>query len=130
MSLRAQKVANEIRKALSLPMDDFARQNGGGLLTITNVIMSPDLSIAKVYLSVFASKLSHEEIVSRALAESFRFKRAITTQLRLRIVPELRFYIDSSLDEVERIDSILKSNPPFHAEDETTGNEDTEPHID
>ncbi len=116
MSVRSQQVGNEIRKALSSTMDAFTRDHGGGMLTITNVVMSPDLSIAKVYLSVFASPHSHEQIVKDLSIEAYRFKKAIVSKLRLRIVPELRFYIDSSLDEVDRISKILKENPPFHRE--------------
>jgi ribosome-binding factor A len=116
MSVRTEKVAGEVHKALSPVMDAFAREHGGGLLTITKVVMSPDLSIAKVYVSVFASKLAHPLLLKTLGAEAFRFKRALATGVRLRIVPELRFFIDSSLDEVERLTEILKANPPLHPE--------------
>ncbi|MFM8472868.1 MAG: 30S ribosome-binding factor RbfA [Candidatus Kapaibacterium sp.] len=132
MSVRTEKVAGEVHKALSPVMDAFAREHGGGLLTITKVVMSPDLSIAKVYVSVFASKLAHPLLLKTLGAEAFRFKRALATELRLRLVPELRFFIDASLDEVERLTEILKANPPLHREsardessDHTTGAADS-----
>ncbi len=126
MSVRAQKVGSEIRKALTLTMDAFTRDHGGGMLTITNVVMSPDLSIAKVYLSVFGSPKNSQQILKALAAEEYRFKKAIVSNLRLRIVPELRFYIDSSLDEVDRITQILKENPPFHPESSNESDVDAE----
>ncbi len=125
MSVRAQKVANEIHKALTSTMDAFTRDIGGGMLTITSVQMSPDLSIAKVYLSVFGVLKSNEQILKSLAQDAYRFKKAVVTQLRLRIVPEIRFYIDSSLDDVDRISQILKENPPFHTESETHDDSDS-----
>ncbi len=81
----------------------------GKMVTITVVRMSPDLSFAKVYLTFFPSD-NRDEFIEHLK----HYIKAIRNQLgqrvrnQLRIVPELAFYIDDSLDYVERIDQLLK----------------------
>ena len=113
MSFRTHKVAGEIQKSLSKYVDDFARDHSLGLMTISSVVMSPDLSIAKVYVSVFGTTKTHDDILRLIEQNMFRFKRAITSQLKLRLVPELRFYIDESLNTIDKINAILEANPRF-----------------
>ena len=113
MSLRANKVASELRRTLSRPLDEFARDHRAGMLTIANVEISVDLSVAKIFISVFGTSIDRGELLRILQLESFRFKKAMVNQLRLRVIPELRFFVDNSLDDIERINSLLKSHPPF-----------------
>lgn len=70
--------------------------------------MSPDLSIARAYLSVFPSEKSQEMLESiNASAKTIRYELAQKVRFQLRKVPELQFYLDDSLDYIANIDSLL-----------------------
>lgn len=110
MSVRSERVASEIHKTLSLPLSDFARQKGAGILTITRVIMSPNLSIAKVYFSLFNGKISPHTFLNLLEEEFSTFRQIVAGKVRLRQIPELRFFIDDSLDRIEHIEKLLSQN--------------------
>lgn len=81
----------------------------GGMITVTTVRISPDLGVAKVYLSVFA--VDDKEAVLKAIKDrGWEVRKHLGSEVRnqLRIVPELLFYLDDSLDVIERIDDLLK----------------------
>ena len=81
----------------------------GVLSSVSAVRISPDLSIARVYLSVFPSERS-EEIVKNVNdnMKSIRYELGTRVRHQLRIIPELKFFVDDSLDYIEKIDSLLK----------------------
>lgn len=82
---------------------------GGAFITITQVQVSPDLSVAKIYLSVMAvkdKKAFLEEIKNHT--SELRKHLGLRIKHQLRIVPELIFYIDDSLDYADRIEKLLK----------------------
>ena len=73
------------------------------------VRVSPDLSIARVYLSIFPPQKAQEILQSiTASAKTVRYELAQKVRFQLRKCPELAFYLDDSLDYVERIDELLK----------------------
>ena len=83
----------------------------GTLITVTSVTVSPDLSIARVRLSIFPSEKAEELLESiRSSAKTIRYELGQRVHNQLRIIPELRFFIDDSLDYLERIDSLLGLN--------------------
>ena len=107
---RQQKVARQIQKDLSeLFMHSTREITQNKMITVTVVRMSPDLSFAKVYLSVFPSN-----DVDKFLDNLQHYVKKIRLELgkkirhQLRIVPELAFFIDDSLDYAEHIDELLK----------------------
>ena len=71
--------------------------------------LSPDMSIARVYLSVFPSEKA-EEIVKNVNdnMKTIRYELGTRVRHQLRIIPELKFFVDDSLDYIEKIDSLLK----------------------
>ena len=81
---------------------------GGALLTVMGVEVSPDLSYAKVMISIFPSEKAND--VKASLNEK-RIRAALAKRVRnqLRVVPELAFYVDTSLDYVENIERLLKA---------------------
>ena len=82
---------------------------GGAMLTVSEVRISPDLSIAKVYVSVFPSEKQKEVMeVLEAEKKSLRGELGRLVAKQLRIVPELDFYLDTSLDYAEHIEQLLK----------------------
>ena len=79
------------------------------MLTVSEVRISPDLSIAKVYVSVFPSDKQKEVMETLELEKkSIRGELGRQVAKQLRIVPELDFYLDSSLDYAEHIEQLLK----------------------
>lgn len=109
MSVRAERVASEIQKVLSEPISEFARQNNAGLATITNVRMSPDLQYAYIYISVFGGKISPQTFLNLIEQEKSTFRQIVGSKVRLRLTPELRFFIDDTFERIERIEQILAS---------------------
>lgn len=81
---------------------------GGAMVTVTNVRVTRDLSLARIYLSIFAAKNNEallDEIKRRT--REIRFKLGIRVKNQLRAVPELEFYLDDSLDYIENIENLL-----------------------
>lgn len=109
-STRQLKVAKEIQKDMaeiirSKGMASF----GGALVTVSGVRVSPDLSVAKVYVSVFPSAKAPEVMESlRENVRALRGELGAKVAKQLRIVPEIAFFLDSSLDYVEHIEELLK----------------------
>ena len=109
-STRQLKVAREIQKDLA----EIIRSKGmavfgGAMVTVSEVRGSPDLSLAKTYVSIFPSAKAEE--VMKLLNDNVKTLRGeLGHQVakQLRIVPEIVFYLDSSLDYAEHIDELLK----------------------
>ena len=81
----------------------------GVLVSVSVVRISPDMSIARAYLSIFPSERS-EEIVKNINnnMKSIRYELGNRVRHQLRIIPELKFFVDDSLDYIENIDRLLK----------------------
>ena len=109
-STRQLKVAREIQKDLAeIIRSKGMAAFGGAMVTVSEVRVSPDLSVAKAYVSVFPSE--KQESVMAILEENNKalrgeLGRAVGKQLR--IVPELVFYLDTSLDYAAHIEELLK----------------------
>lgn len=123
MSIRTEKVSSELRQALARPLADIASEISAGFITVTHVRMSPDLRIARVYLSVFGGKISQEQTVAKVSERAGSLRKHVNTKVRLRFSPELHFYLDDTLDAISHIETLLKNVPPPAKEtDEETGN--------
>ena len=81
----------------------------GVMVSVTRARVSPDLSICTAYLSVFPSEKGEELLKNiESNIKTIRYELGIRVHNQLRIIPELRFFIDDSLDYIERIDELLK----------------------
>lgn len=110
---RQQKISRMLQKELGEIFLLYARNLNGTLITVTNAKISPDLSISHVSLSIFPSEKAKATLVQvQADAKSIRFDLGKRVRNQLRIVPELFFHIDDTLDYLENIDNLLKSDPP------------------
>lgn len=109
-STRQLKVARELQRDLA----EIIRSKGmavfgGAMVTVSEVRISPDLSVAKVYVSIFPS--AKAESVMKILEENkkaFRGELGRKVASQLRIVPEMDFYLDTTLDYAEHIEELLK----------------------
>ena len=109
-SIRQNKVARLIQRDLSeMFQQEYKEYTEGAMLSVTAVRVSPDLSYAKIYVSIFPSE--RVEAVMKSLEEknkSIRFILGKKVGKQMRIVPELRFFVDDSLDYIDKIDELLK----------------------
>ena len=81
----------------------------GVMVSVTRVQVSPDLSVCTSYLSIFPSEKSEEMLQNVTRNEKqIRYELGTRVRYQLRIIPELRFFIDDSLDYIDRIDELLK----------------------
>ena len=109
-STRQLKVAREIQKDLAeIIRGKGMAAFGGAMVTVSEVRISPDLSVAKVYVSIFPSAKA-QGVMQQLSEENSRLRGELGRRVskQLRIVPELVFYLDDSLDYVEHIDELLK----------------------
>jgi ribosome-binding factor A len=109
MSIRQNKIGNEIQRELSV---FFQRESAsickGSMVSVTTVRVTPDLSLAKVYISIFAGPPS-EEVLENINANIGKVKVYLSKKLNgMRRIPDLMFHIDDSLDYAEKIDELLK----------------------
>ena len=81
----------------------------GVMVSVTRTRVSPDLSICTAYLSVFPSEKGEGLLKNiESNIKTIRYELGTRVHNQLRIIPELRFFIDDSLDYIERIDELLK----------------------
>ena len=106
---RQNRIARLLQKELSLIFQSQTRAMHGIMVSVTRCRVSPDLRICTAYLSIFPSEKA-EELIKNVTANEKTIRYELGTRVRnqLRIIPELRFFIDDSLDYIERIDELLK----------------------
>ena len=110
-STRQNKIARLIQKDLSNIFQAQTRKTRGVLVSVSIVRVSPDLSVAKAYLSIYPSARAQEILDNiNAQAGHIRYELGNLERHQLRIIPELKFFIDDSLDYIENIDNLLKQS--------------------
>ena len=106
---RQAKISRMLQKELS---EIFRRQTsamGGVMVSVTEVRVSPDLGIAKAYLSIFPADKGPEILLNiQKQAKTVRYELAQAVKSVLRKTPELQFYLDDSLDYIDNIDRLLE----------------------
>lgn len=111
-STRQQKVSRLLQRELGI----YFQQNSntilqGKMITVTVVRISPDLGVAKVYLSIFPLNPKENPLENiKAHASNIRNHIGRKVKNQLRIVPEFIYYLDDSLDYIEKIDNLLKED--------------------
>lgn len=107
---RQQKINRLIQKELGEIFLLQTKQMKGVLISVSIVRISPDLSIAKVYLSIFPSDKNKDLLKNiQDNAKAIRFDLGQRLGKQLRVIPELVFYLDDSLDYLENIDKLLNT---------------------
>ncbi|MBP3537068.1 MAG: 30S ribosome-binding factor RbfA [Muribaculaceae bacterium] len=108
-STRQAKISRLLQKDLSEIFRMQTAKTHGVIVSVSAVRTSPDLSVAKVYLSIFPSDKSKEILDNiEASSKTIRYELAQQVRFQLRKVPELQFYLDDSLDYIENIDKLLQ----------------------
>ena len=109
-STRQHKIARLIQKDLSDIFLKYAKRIGNVLISVSEVRVSPDLSVASVYLSIFPDS-REQELMDRIHEDTSAIRGQLGTLERhqLRIIPELRFFADETIQRMEHIDQLLHS---------------------
>ena len=106
---RQNRISRLLQKELASIFQSQTRMLHGVLVSVTRVKVSPDLSICTAYLSIFPSDKAEELLNNiNANEKTIRYDLGKRVHNQLRIIPELRFFIDDSLDYLDRIDHLLK----------------------
>ncbi|MCE2503028.1 MAG: 30S ribosome-binding factor RbfA [Chlorobi bacterium] len=115
MSIRTERVGALLRQTLATHFQGKLPDYLDGMVTITAVRVSADLAIAKVYISIFNSKTDPGILVKRLNAHQKEIRTALARDVRLRKMPEFRFFLDDTLDTAKHIDKLIEK---VRAEDE------------
>ena len=110
-SNRQEKINRLIQKELSEIFLLDTKKMHGVFISVTNVRVSPDLGIAHAYLSIFPAEKSKELIANiNENVKTIRYDMGKRVAKQLRVIPELTFHLDDSLDYIEKIDRLLKND--------------------
>jgi len=107
MSHRIEKIAAMIKQEISLVFLYKLNDPTLSLLTVTSVKVSPDLKVAKVYLSVY-SKEKRQEVLHKIESIKGYIRSELASKVKMRSIPDLSFFIDDTLDYVEKIEGLIK----------------------
>lgn len=108
-SKRQQRIQKLLQKDLGIIFQlEMPAIIPNAMITVTKVYITPDLGLAKIYLSIFATK-DKRAVLDTIHKHAKEIRRKLGNRIRhqLRVVPELQFYEDDSLDYIERIDDLL-----------------------
>jgi len=107
---RLSKVSKLIQQEISMILLRRGNEFLGKMISVTVVRVSPDLGLAKVYLSIFPTEKSQETLdLVRERTPGIRYELGNIIKNQVRKIPELAFYLDDSLDYAARIDELLKN---------------------
>ncbi len=107
MSHRIEKIESLLKEEISKIVLFKLNDPAFGFLTVTNVKVSPDLRIAKVYISIFEKE--RRAVVLQKLTDVSPIVRSeLSSRTTMRYTPELKFFLDDTLDYVEKIDALIK----------------------
>ena len=107
MSVRSEKVGSLIKEELGVLFQRNFSMTDYGFLTVTEVLMSPDLKVAKVYMSIFGDEERKKKSFAKLEAQKPSIRSMLGHAVRLRFTPELIFYLDETLDRAMKLENIF-----------------------
>ena len=108
MSVRSEKVAEEIKHQITSVLSRDLSELNLGLVTVTRVWTSVDLKTAKIYLSFLGNKEPVETCLNRINFRKKQIRMHLSSKIYLKSVPELFFYYDDRMQYADRIDELIK----------------------
>ena len=108
MSLRTERVASLIKEEVGMLLAREYRDPAYGLITVTEVHVTPDLRIAKIYVSIMGTPQVREATLAMLEERKSEIRSFIGSHVRIKFTPTVQFFIDETLDRVERIDQLLR----------------------
>ena len=108
---RTDRVSAQLRRELGTLVREAVREHGLPSVSVSDVEVTRDLAHAKVFVTALQAERSKEAVKAlKELSRELRFQ--LGKAMKLRHVPELHFHYDDSVDRGERIDNLLRDNPP------------------
>jgi ribosome-binding factor A len=108
MSIRTDRVGSLLKEEIGALLTKEYSDPSYGFITVTDVRMTPDLRIARVYVSVFAPPARKARTMAMLEEEQGHIRGTVGRKLRLRYTPVLEFFLDETLDTVDRINTIIR----------------------
>lgn len=113
------RLTEDVKREISTAMTQLKDKHvANGLVTVTDVEITNDLSYCKVYVSALGGSEKTEEAVNALQKAEGFFKRRINARIKMRKMPEITFVADNSLDYYEKINNIITKLPPMRGEEE------------
>jgi ribosome-binding factor A len=107
MSIRTERVAEEIKHRLNSAMSKDLMDLNTGLVTVSKVIMTADLKIAKIYLTFLGNKEPAEKLVDKINFRKKHIRYLLGKQLTLKYTPDIFFFYDDTVEYSDRINKLL-----------------------
>ena len=124
MSIRTEKVAEEIKHQLANILTRDLAELHLGLVTVTRVRISKDLKNAKIYLSFIGNKEPAEACVEKVNNRKKQIRMHLGQNMHIRFVPDLDFYFDDTIEYASRIDEIIRDIHKDDAAKDNSGSDD------
>ncbi len=109
---RQSKVASEIRKVVSEFITRNAiveSKNSPTVISVTDVEVSPCLQHAKIFVSYVSNSLKDDELLESLAKQTPKIRFHIGKEIKLRFVPEIKFFLDDTFEKAQKIDALLES---------------------
>lgn len=122
MSVRTEKVASIVKEEIGIIFQRNFDMKEYGFITVTEVRMTPDLKIAKVYVSIFGDADQKQKTLGRLEAQKAFVRQTLGRNIRLKFTPAIVFYLDETMDNAMNLERIFKK---IHKdEDQRSGDTD------
>jgi ribosome-binding factor A len=108
MSLRADRVASLVKEEAGMFIALELNDSSTGFVTVMEVQMSPDLKIAKIYVSVMGSPQAKEKALERLEEIKGSLRSHLGSHLRLKFTPSIQFYLDETMERVDKINRLIQ----------------------
>ena len=108
MSIRTERVSSFLKEEVGAIIEKEFSGASVGFVTVTDVHISPDLRNAKIYISVMGDENIKEKSLDTLNQNSKHIRHIIGSHLQMKFTPSVEFFLDDTLDRVEKIDAILK----------------------
>ena len=104
---RSDRVSQEIKDIVSAILTNIILLEDSGLITITKVKTSNNLRFSKIYISFIGNKIDPPELVNQMNRNINEYRYHLGKTLKLKYIPEIKFYHDNTLEEVEKINTLI-----------------------
>ena len=108
MTLRTDRVASLIREELGTYLSHRYQSSEYGLVTVTSVEVTPDLRIAKVYVSILGDDARKKATLKQLELDKKAVRSFLGSHVRIKFTPEVHFHLDETMDRIDRIDRIIR----------------------
>lgn len=115
MSIRTERVASLIKEEMGGILSREFSGTEFGFITVTDVKMTPDLKIAKVYISIFGSPEKQQKTLEMLEEQKQHIRQSVARHVYLKFAPALQFHHDATMDEVDRISKLINK---IHEDDD------------